>query len=273
MRLGATVMAAAVLLAGCSSADEMDEQIAAEQGESAQGTLARRTAADAAPVEFTDNEEKGNAERTFSYSWPRQVSAIPALAAELEADRAEQLAEQKRQWADALEFCPPDAGACANNAYELGWQVVADLPRYLSLSNSLYMYTGGAHGNSMRGALVWDRETDEGIEPLAMFTSAAALDAAVGDQVCAMLNAEREKRRGGPVTGGGGWGEECVPIADATLFLGSSSGRAFDRLGVYYAPYVAGAYAEGDFEFTVPVSEQVLAAVKPEYRKAFARGD
>ncbi len=40
-----------------------------------------------------------------------------------------------------------------------------------------------------------------------------------------------------------------------------------------YTPYVAGAYAEGDFEFTLPVSPAMLRAVKPDYRDAFALGE
>jgi hypothetical protein len=61
-------------------------------------------------------------------------------------------------------------------------------------------------------------------------------------------------------------------MEDTVIFLGSAKGKAFDRIGVYYGPYVAGPYAEGDFEFTLPVSPAILAAVKPRYRAAFARG-
>ena len=50
----------------------------------------------------------------------------------------------------------------------------------------------------------------------------------------------------------------------------SSNRRAIDRLGLLVGPYVAGAYAEGSYDITLPVTPAVLKAVKPEYRGAFA---
>lgn len=262
------VAAMAGLLA-CSSPEEMGQSIAGE--ETAQGELERRVAAGAKPVAFTDAEEVPNGMREFGYGWPAQVSAIPALAAVLEARRDAALAEQKTFWAESLEGCPEDAVSCRNASFDLTWEVVADLPGYLSLSHSFSSYTGGAHGSYGRGSLVWDREAGAALEPAAMFVSPAALDAAMGEAACTALNAERAQRRGEPVdVQAGGWSNECVGIADTVVFLGSSTGKAFDRIGVYYGPYVAGAYAEGDFEFTLPVTDAVLAAVKPEYRAVFA---
>jgi hypothetical protein len=58
-------------------------------------------------------------------------------------------------------------------------------------------------------------------------------------------------------------------MEDATIFLGSSDGESFDRIGIYYAPYTAGPYAEGEFEFTLPVTKAVLDTVRPAYREAF----
>ena len=54
------------------------------------------------------------------------------------------------------------------------------------------------------------------------------------------------------------------------MILGSSNGKAFDRIGILVAPYEAGPYAEGDYEITLPVTDAVIAAVKPEYRPSFA---
>ena len=63
---------------------------------------------------------------------------------------------------------------------------------------------------------------------------------------------------------------ECVSLEDVTVLLGSSNGRAFNRIGVQIGPYVAGPYVEGSWEFTLPVTADVFAAVKPEYSDAFA---
>jgi hypothetical protein len=54
------------------------------------------------------------------------------------------------------------------------------------------------------------------------------------------------------------------------VLLGSSDKQRFNRIGLIAAPYVAGSYAEGPYEITLPVTPAVLAAVKPEYKAAFA---
>lgn len=268
----------AVALAACTSSEDMSQTIGVEDTaqtgdavETAQETLDRKLAADAQPFEFsdTDGDEKTGM-REFSYSWPRQVSAIPELKAAFEADYKQQLTTQKNDWADALADCPGDFVSCRNNYLSLEWQVVADTPRFLSLSSNISTYTGGAHGNYGRGTAIWDRKTGERLETLQIFKSPAALEKTLGRPVCEQLNRERTKRRGAPVVEDpSDWSSACVSMVDAVLFLGSSNGEAFDRIGVYYGPYVAGPYAEGDFEFTMPVTERVLDAVNPGYRGAF----
>ena len=47
---------------------------------------------------------------------------------------------------------------------------------------------------------------------------------------------------------------------------------AFDRIGFLIGPYAAGPYAEGSYDVTLPVTPAVIAAVKPEFRTAFAAG-
>lgn len=150
----------------------------------------------AGSVSFEDNAERDGGSREFSYSWPAQVAAIPALVDQLTDERDVSLAEQKVWWRESMADCPPDAVSCRNNSFELSWQVVADLPRYLSLSNGFYTYSGGAHGNYGRGALVWDRKAEAALEPKSMFSSLDALDAAISETACAMLDKERGERRG-----------------------------------------------------------------------------
>ena len=271
-----------VAVAACSSPADMSEDIGVEEAaavepaeESAQATLDRRIAAEAEAFSFS--ETQGNPEtsfREFSYSWPRQVTAIAPLAAAFEKDRQALLAEQKALWAQSKEACPEEFASCRRNFLELEWQVVADTPRFLSLSSTIATYTGGAHGNYGRSSTVWDRAAEEQLDPVHFFTSLAALEEALGAAVCDTLNAERAKRRGASVTPDpDDWSSACVPMEDAVLFLGSSDGARFDKLGVYYGPYVAGAYAEGDFEFTLPVTAAVMEAIKPASREAFAIAD
>ena len=275
MMAGATLLG----LAACSSPAEIGDQVLVADAEAAELAPPSPPTPPVPPepgedggVSFNDNSEQDGGTREFSYSWPAEVSAIPALAKELEARRDRDLAGQKTDWAQAMSDCPEGMTSCRSNAYEMTWQVVADTPRFLSLSNSLYTYGGGAHGNYWRGGHVWDREAKVKAlqDAKSLFISGDALDAAIGKRVCDMLNAERAKRRGGPVTEGN-WPNQCVAMEDETVvFLGSTNGKTFDRIGIYYAPYIAGPYAEGEFEFTVPVTKRVIAAVKPEYRGAFS---
>jgi len=276
-------------LAACSSPEEMSAAVGPAAGaqagaaqttgskaparESAQTALERRLAADAKPFVMDEAEQDGEAQRIFAYSWPRQASAIPGLVSVLATDRDTRLAEQKSEWEDQRLGCSPDSGACRNNSIEVNWQVISDTLRFLSLSSSIYSYAGGAHGNYWRTSLVWDREAGEALEPQALFASPGALGEAIRPRVCRLLDREREERRGEPAPAGSSeWPYQCPGMEDTVIFLGSASGTRFDRIGVYYAPYVAGPYAEGDFEFTVPVNAAVLRAVKPVYREAFAAG-
>ena len=227
--------------------------------------------AQADPVDFEDNAEDGPARRAFAYSWPAEVSAIPALASQLAIQRDEALAKQKSDWQEArITFAGEDCATCVNLGFEREWKVVADIPGWLSLSSDLYLYTGGAHGTYGRSSLLWDRENGEGVRGIDMFESAVALENALGAKLCDALDREREKRRGTKVDrASGDVFTDCPGLDEASVFIGSSDGLRFDRIGIYFGPYVAGSFAEGAFELDFPVTASVLDAVKPAYADAF----
>ena len=262
----------AAMLAGCSSPEEMAEGAGVTAKQAASSSSASASASSSSTdgaASFEDNAEQDGGSREFAYGWPAAVSAIPALAARLKEERDSALAEQKAEWAEALrEFAGEECVSCTSRGYSKEWQVVADLPRYLSLSADMYLYSGGAHGNSAFEALVWDREVGAALDPKAMFRSEAAMQDALGAGWCAALTAERIKRLEGD------YSEDsifpCPPIADLTLLPGSSNKQGFNRIGLIAAPYVAGSYAEGPYEVTLPVTPAVLAAVRPEYKAGFA---
>lgn len=267
-RLRAGVMAAALVLAACSSPEEV-------AGATATATTSAEAAATAAApakpqaVAFEDNAEKDGGTREFAYGWPAKVSAIPALAERFTAERDKVLAEQKADWESSLaEFPGEDCVSCKSLSFSKEWKVVTDLPRYLSLSADIYLYTGGAHGNSGFDALVWDREAGEALETRALFISDAALEDALGAGWCKALKAERQRRMGADFVDDGFF--PCPDTTQLTVLLGSSDRKAFNRIGLIAAPYVAGSYAEGPYEVTLPVTARVLAAVKPDYKAAFA---
>jgi hypothetical protein len=204
------ILAIAGALAACSSPEDMSTGLDVDTArlgpkpaqDVPQPPAAPAPAPDAEPVAFSDNAKDGEAVRDFAYSWPREVSAIAPLAAMLGERRDDALARQKSEWRESLaEFGAEECFACVNRDYAMEWQVVTDTPRFLSLSASGYIYTGGAHGMPLFDTLVWDREARGGegdvLDPLALFASADALSQAVSAPFCAALDKERARRREG----------------------------------------------------------------------------
>jgi hypothetical protein len=209
---------------------------------------------------------------SFSYSWPAAAGNIPPLAqrleGELEASKKELIAN-----ADKGKDESESNGFPYNPHYfSEKWKVVANLPHWLSLTGDFSTYTGGAHGNYGRETIVWDKKVGRGFPAIEMFASPRALGDALGDKLCAALDRERAKRRKGEPKGEGvSEFDKCVGVDEATVLVGSSNGKTFNRIGVWFGPYVAGPYAEGAYELNFGVDKAILEAVKPGYKTAFSR--
>ena len=245
-------------------------------------TAAAAQEEDAAPpppppgtVTFTDNETRtvagSEVARGFSYTWPAEVAAVPALVRRFTAERAELLAEQKIEFAAGLSMAEPDGCFGCNHDLARDWSVFANTPRFLVLQGSGYVYSGGAHGNIVFDALVWDRKAKKALYSNWMFLSEGALQAALGAPWCAALKAERAERLGEEASAIMDEDDifPCPPIADLVVLPASTDGQRFDRIELIAAPYVAGSYAEGVYEVTLPVTPAVLAAIKSRYKAAF----
>lgn len=209
------------------------------------------------------------ADYEFDYSYPAQAARIAPLKAWLEADKAKRRAWVVRASAEARREAK--AARAPFRAYELqqSWDVVTETPRFLSLSSASYSDTGGAHGNGSSGGLVWDKRAGRRMSAVSLFVSPAAFQSAVMTPWCRWMRAERIRRVGADAGNDTTFGQ-CPPAKDVTVLLGSSNGRAFDRIGVIADQYVVGSYVEGPYEHTLPVTAAVLRAVEPEYRAAFA---
>ena len=269
MRAPLFLIPLALSSAACSDPAEFQRDAGVEAPED------RTASAEAEPsAEATAFEEQtgdgGPGERSFAYDWPAEVGAEDALVRRLTAERDRLLAEQKRDYADALPDAPEDCVACRTRSLDKQWQVVADLPDWLSLSAEIATYSGGAHGLYTRQSLVWDRNAKRALAGIDLFASSVDLEQALGARLCDALDAERALRRGSPVARDSGeMFDDCPGLDEASVFVGSSNGEGFDRIGVYFGPYVAGPYAEGPYELDFPVTPSVIDAVKPEYANAF----
>jgi hypothetical protein len=208
---------------------------------------------------------------SFSYSWPAAAGNIPALAHQLEAglEKSKQdliaNAQKGKEQSDSNGF-PYNA-----HYYSEDWKVVANLPHWLSLTGKFSTYTGGAHGMYGLESLVWDKKVGRGFPAIAMFTSAKAIGDALGDRLCKALDRERAKKRKGMPKGQSiDEFNKCVGVDQATVLVGSSNGRTFNRIGLWFGPYVAGPYVEGAYELTFPMDKALIEAVKPTYRDTFS---
>ncbi len=248
----------------CSQPDEYREQAGVSPSDPA---TASPTDAATQPVSIEEETDR----YSFAYSWPKEASAYPGLAEELQA-RAGRMKTNLEEEADR------DFAAAAGEDWQarphsasMDWKVVADLPDWLSLSGEMDSYSGGAHGIHGKRSLIWDKRNERAMEGVELFASPMALERALGEKLCAALDAERAQRRGEPVDPDADDPfNDCPAVDEATVLVGSSNGRTFDRIGIYFGPYVAGAYAEGDFELDFPVTGSVLDAVNPDYAQAFS---
>lgn len=246
-----------------------------------EGTATPTTSA-TATAEATEEAESrhGNGARSvseetddflFEYAYPAEAGRIPELAKildrRLDTRRARLAAQSQEARDDAREKGFP----YNKHSYSGEWKVVADLPKWLSLSLDMATYSGGAHGNYGVESLVWNKEQGRAINAKDLFTSPAALEQALGDRFCDALDRQRAEKRREPVERDAD--EEfnrCPRIDELTVLVGSSNGRTFNRLTLYAGPYVAGPYAEGAYEIGLPIDRAVLDTVKPEYREAFS---
>jgi len=247
--------------------------------------LAGSFAPAAAPGEATDvakpspppTERKESVETdhlySFDYTYPPQAAAIPGLRADLERRITESKAKLEAEAKESRKEAKEGGYPFQPHYFDLAWTVAADLPDWLSLEASVQTYGGGAHPNHDFASLVWDRKAGRALDPLDLFVSADALDAALHVRYCAALDKERAERREQSI-------EEvrhddiwaCPGVADLALVLESKEGKGFDTLSLLAAPYIAGPYVEGSYETELPVDKAVLDAVRPEYREAFRAG-
>ncbi|MDR2857842.1 MAG: DUF4163 domain-containing protein [Novosphingobium sp.] len=271
--VGAALLTLGFLAASCSRQAEQSPAAAASSpaaGPSA--AAAAPSPADTAAPDAPRGVKESNELIDFEYSYPDAAGAIPSLKAVLDAEmdkrKAELVANAKEIQAESKQEDFP----YHRLASETLWQVVTDLPGWLSLSATIGEDQGGAHPNHGYDALLWDKQANQRRKVTDLFTSKAAFTRAIGKGFCAALDRQRKEKRQGEDGGGGIIDDfgKCIDPAGTTVILGSSNHQTFDRIGWLIGPYEAGSYAEGDYEITLPVTAAVIAAVKPEYRAVFS---
>lgn len=263
----AAVLAAVALLAACSAhqPDPAEDEAAAKVPGAPPGAASDLRARRAAASDVRQRDDLIE----FAYAYPRDAAVIPRLAEWLDNDRVTRrdalLAAARRDRAAAEKAGFP----YRRHSHLQKWQIVTSTPRFLSLSAEIETYQGGAHGMTSFATMLWDRNRARQLQPLDLFSSGDAFDAAIREPFCAAI--KRAKAAKGIVS------EEapdspfasCPPASAQTVWLGSSDGRYLDRMTIAIAPYEIGPFAEGSYKINVPVTGALAAVVKDEFQRDF----
>jgi hypothetical protein len=261
-------LAAALLLAACS---DIGSEEAPKERQSAAATQAPSPvpSAVATPAQTRLVEETDDIIE-FTYGWSAEAAAVPELAARFEADLAKWRAESRKTAEEDRDARGPEI-PFHGHLFSKTWTTMGSTPRLLSLAADLGTFTGGAHGNSIYEALLWDRQGRREIEVEALFADPAAAWRLMQPVYCAELDRQRaEKREETLPLEGEGWMVECRPVAEQVVApVDEDKDGRFERLRVLLEPYNSGPYAEGSYEVDVPVTAALRALVKAEYRESF----
>jgi hypothetical protein len=257
-----SALSLAVVLGGCSDQKTASDAAAEKvQGVPAAETGSAPVKASAKPVVINQKNEALD----FSFAYPAEAAAIAGLARQLDADGARQLDEAQKAANEDVKNSKENDYPLRQHVFAQKWQLVAQTPRFLSLSSDIETYTGGAHGMVNFATLLWDKEKAASLDPVDIFTSKAAYDSAVSKSFCDGIAAAKRAKGIEPNEAADGVFESCPKASEHTLWLGSSDGKLLDRLTIGITAYVVGPYVEGNYRIDVPMNSALKNAVKPEY--------
>lgn len=215
--------------------------------------------------------ERNSAALEFSYSYPAEAAAIPALNRRFQADLATQYRKASKLGLEDLKIYKEQKRGGISDFFSMEWTTAGQTPRLLSLQNQLSTFTGGAHPNTSYGALLWDRRLGREIKMETLFLRSGAFAALTRSRYCAALDAERKKRREGEKLDLPDF-NACPKYSElAITAVDKDRNNRFDSIAFVASPYTAGPYAEGEYEVSLPVTSQLIAAIKPDYRSSFER--
>ena len=143
----------------------------------------------------------------------------------------------------------------------IDWETVGQTARLLSLEESIGSFTGGAHPNRGYAALLWDRRANREIAVTALFLKATSFAALTRKAYCGALDKERLKKREGEKLDR--MFSDCPKYSELAIApVDRNKNGRFETLRFVAGPYVAGPYVEGEYEMTLPVTSQLIAAIR-----------
>jgi hypothetical protein len=205
----------------------------------------------------------------FSYEWPAEAVAIPALDMRFYKEAKAKLAEAQKNAAEDQALAAKQKRDFNQHDFSGEWDTAGETPRLLSLQGGFGGFEGGAHPNGYDKALLWDRQANREISIQSLFVRPGDFLALTRATYCKRLDAERAKRREGKKLDLPDF-NACPKYSDLAIAAvdGNDNGQ-FDRIDFIASAYIAGPYVEGEYEIFVPVTARFIAALKPEYRNSF----
>lgn len=206
----------------------------------------------------------------FTFAYPAEAAAIAKLKLDLDKKLESSLRELREFAVDQAEY-RKEQGFPFNGLYSKSiYTVAGNAERFLSLLGEIETYMGGAHGNRSTVAIFWDRVTEKLVDIAVLFGNADRRDAALRAEFCEQLEVARRSRIG-DVPDDSMFGA-CPDLDAVTIVPMDSNGDgSFDTLRLIADPYVAGAYAEGDYRIDLAVTRARKAEIAEPYRGAFGQ--
>ena len=204
----------------------------------------------------------------FSYEWPAKVQSITGLHAYLSSDLEKAFRQASADAADDQKMAHTNSYPFRQHSYSMSWDSEGESARLISLEGSLAWDSNGAHPNTSTKALLWDTDLDRQVAVGGLFSSGGAFAARTRTSYCKALDAERTRRREGEKLEGEF--AQCPAYKElAIMLVDRNHDKRFDHI-LFVAPsYVAGPYVEGEYEISLPVTANLVAALKPIYRSSF----
>ena len=205
----------------------------------------------------------------FTFEWPAQAVAIPALDLRFYKQAKKDLAEAQANAREGQKLATEQKRDFNGHYYSMIWSSAGETPRLLSLQGQFGTFEGGAHPNRSYDALLWDRSLAREIEVQDQFIRAGSFAALTRGPYCKALAREQLKRREGEKMDLPEF-NECPKYSDLAITpVDKDKDGRFDTIAFMASPYVAGPYVEGEYENELSVSRQLMAAMKPVYRSSY----
>lgn len=202
----------------------------------------------------------------YSYSWPAEASAIPSLAAQLRSEQQRDRQRSAKAAASDHAGSGPATYPFHQHSFERKLRFAGQSAALASFASQTDTYSGGAHGNSVTTALLWDLRNRRATKFADLFSSLPTQ--LLKPQYCAGLATERKRKLGD--NGDSATFPACPdPLTLAIVPTDQDHDGRFERLEVIASPYDVGSYAEGYYNITLPVTAPLMSLIKPAYRASF----